>query len=276
MFADLHIHSQHSDSKLTLQDILKKAVKNRITMISICDHNTINAYKKEALFFRQDEIVCITGVEISSFFHGKDYHILGYGFDTQHSALNEMLRNNCKVFEKKGKLLIKKMAEEFNSLSMEEFSNYQSNPANGGFDSFNYLKDKGLVGHWYDYLRFANKYNITIAQGYPSPQDVINTIKNAGGYAVLAHFGRYTKENAHEYQKVSKQFLDMGIDGFECYYPSHTKEVTDFLLGLCNKHDLLITGGSDDHGGFNNVEGGTFYDMSTLQLPIEQLKLKSL
>jgi len=40
---DLHIHSNHSsDSGLTVDEILRKAVENGLDGIAICDHNTIN------------------------------------------------------------------------------------------------------------------------------------------------------------------------------------------------------------------------------------------
>jgi hypothetical protein len=36
--------------------------------------------------------------------------------------------------------------------------------------------------------------------------------------------------------------------GLEAYYPEHTQAMINFYLGLAQKHNLLVTGGSDYHG----------------------------
>ena len=40
------------------------------------------------------------------------------------------------------------------------------------------------------------------------------------------------------------------FDGFECYHSNHSEEGTQRLLQHCQKHGLLISGGSDCHGTF--------------------------
>ena len=38
------------------------------------------------------------------------------------------------------------------------------------------------------------------------------------------------------------------IDGLECYYSEFTEAQTEALLELCDKNNLLVSGGSDFHG----------------------------
>ena len=40
---------------------------------------------------------------------------------------------------------------------------------------------------------------------------------------------------------------EWGVDGIEAVYTSHTKEETEYFLGLAKELDLLVTGGSDTH-----------------------------
>ena len=59
-------------------------------------------------------------------------------------------------------------------------------------------------------------------------------------------------------EKFLPEFLDpniIGIDGLEVYYPGHTEELENILLGWVQKHDLLITGGSDCHDSENRPLG---------------------
>jgi len=53
-----------------------------------------------------------------------------------------------------------------------------------------------------------------------------------------------------------RPFLDFGIAGLECYTYYHDEATTRFCLDWCTRHDLLITGGSDCHGGFVGRELG--------------------
>jgi predicted metal-dependent phosphoesterase TrpH len=61
-----------------------------------------------------------------------------------------------------------------------------------------------------------------------------------------------------------------GLDGVEVHYPRHSKAETARFLELAGRHDLLVTGGSDDHGDIN--EGRL---MGRIRLPwtyVERLK----
>jgi 3',5'-nucleoside bisphosphate phosphatase len=38
------------------------------------------------------------------------------------------------------------------------------------------------------------------------------------------------------------------LDGLECFHTKHSTSMTEHYLELTEKHDLLVTGGSDCHG----------------------------
>ena len=42
LIADLHIHSNHSDGKDSVKEILNVAIKKQLDVISITDHDTLN------------------------------------------------------------------------------------------------------------------------------------------------------------------------------------------------------------------------------------------
>ena len=79
--ADLHIHSNHSDGKSSVREILKSAVLKGLNAISITDHNTLNG-SLEAIEIVQEEhipIIVIRGVEIST----AQGHLLAYGINRE-------------------------------------------------------------------------------------------------------------------------------------------------------------------------------------------------
>jgi len=77
--ADLHIHSNHSDGKSCVREILESAIAKGLKAISITDHNTLNG-SLEALEIVEEEhmpIIVVRGVEIST----AQGHLLAYGID---------------------------------------------------------------------------------------------------------------------------------------------------------------------------------------------------
>ena len=50
----------------------------------------------------------------------------------------------------------------------------------------------------------------------------------------------------HVFAKGGRE--DTGMDGIECWYPTHTPEQTAYLLDLAKRLGMLVSKGSDDHG----------------------------
>ena len=83
-----------------------------------------------------------------------------------------------------------------------------------------------------------------------TPPEVMQTITEAGGVPVIAHPAH---SGAATVRRIP-EFVGYGLRGVEVYYPHHSSEDVEMLLGLCREHGLLATGGSDFHG--LGIEGG--------------------
>ena len=84
---DLHIHTNYSDGNLNPKEVIDEAFKNNVSTISICDHDTIDAYKEDVFTYaKSKEIELIVGVEISTKNKEGKFHILGYNFDINNKA----------------------------------------------------------------------------------------------------------------------------------------------------------------------------------------------
>ena len=83
---------------------------------------------------------------------------------------------------------------------------------------------------------------------FPLPDEVIATARNAGGVVILAHPGAYFY-NGLDTQCLD-QLVEMGVAGLECHTCHHSPAQTEALLAYSRSRNLLITGGSDCHGGF--------------------------
>jgi predicted metal-dependent phosphoesterase TrpH len=103
--ANLHIHTNFSDGKLSPQEIIKLAEKKGLKYISITDHNTLDAYKRVAADLsvipkeKDDNLQVITGIEFDCWYKSNFMHILGYGIDLNNEKLNSFCAKSKKETE---------------------------------------------------------------------------------------------------------------------------------------------------------------------------------
>ena len=76
MKADLHAHTNYSDGKLSVNELLDRAIKRNIDIIAITDHDCVDGSKEG--FYTTKDIKVIYGVELSTELNGESVHILGY------------------------------------------------------------------------------------------------------------------------------------------------------------------------------------------------------
>lgn len=75
--AELHVHSDFSDGRDSVENILRTAVEKKIDLISITDHDTIEGSLSAIELVSEEKIpiIVIPGIEIST----KSGHLLAYG-----------------------------------------------------------------------------------------------------------------------------------------------------------------------------------------------------
>jgi predicted metal-dependent phosphoesterase TrpH len=92
---NFHLHTLFSDGRLTPEELIQQAVNIGLKGLAITDHHSVEGYYRaqsrlEYLRYEQPEAVLPTlwtGIEITSDLWGTRVHILGYGFNPEHSAL---------------------------------------------------------------------------------------------------------------------------------------------------------------------------------------------
>jgi predicted metal-dependent phosphoesterase TrpH len=132
--------------------------------------------------------------------------------------------------------------------------------------SLNFLIDRGLCTGPRDYFDKLVAPLPTEWPAFPHPADAIAVIREAGGAPILAHPGASMRRMGISGETL-RPFLDFGIAGLECYACYHDEATTRLFVDWCDRHGLLITGGSDSHGGFVGRELGVpVVDIADLRL----------
>ena len=257
-YVDLHLHSYYSDGTMSPEEIVREAVANQVGLLAITDHNILTAVGELEELCREYGIAYLPGVELDSIDAGVDIHILGYGMNIKNDVFVQFVQNNRDILDDISIRLIRDMEKDYDDISLSDFRAFSYDKGKGGWKALHYFLEKGLTKSLREGFSIYNQYGITNDSGnYPPTGEVIKQIHNAGGKAILAHPGVSIREaDLHKFQARLLQLLEEGFDGIECYYPTHSEEITSLCLKVCREQNLLITTGSDCHGAFGYSEIG--------------------
>ena len=265
--ADLHIHTTASDGTWTPQELVQEVQKAGLGLFAVTDHDSVANVAEAGRLAHKAGLKFLPAAEICSTKADLSFHILGYGIDIKNKPLLELMRHNEGLLEQKDVDSIRLLARAGWAVDEAEFANYSYDRRRGGWRALAYLIDKGLCTGVSDFFSriFTPEYDLGFPT-FPSIEEVIKAIHGAGGVALCAHAA--SGFHGPGLEKVMDLLRVENFDGFECYHSNHNEEATKRLLAHCQKHKLLISGGSDCHGTFvpGRHLGEPYVDTSMINL----------
>ncbi len=254
MNGDLHCHTRLSDGSLGIEEIINFAKKKGIETIAITDHDCLAGTVRGKVIGARHGVQVIPGVELSATDeeNNVNIHILCYLPDSP-DMLEGLCKRNSLARKKASHFMMLQTAKRF-PISTEFIIKCATGSTNlykkhimqaliecGYADSFN--------GDLYKQLfTKESEDNILVVPKYENVKDVIDAVHTAGGIAILAHPYISKVENNIPY------YAELGIDGVEVFHPSANEEQQANLKKIATKNKLLITGGSDFHGLYNEYK----------------------
>jgi predicted metal-dependent phosphoesterase TrpH len=94
-----------------------------------------------------------------------------------------------------------------------------------------------------------------VPKSYFPMAEAIAEIHRTGGVAVLAH-PHAISDDRRTLEALVAELVPLGLDGIEAYNNLCDEEGMAHLHHLARQHGLLVTGGSDFHGGSDGIEIG--------------------
>lgn len=258
---DIHTHTTYSDGSSSVEEILKEANNSNINIFSITDHNTIDAYDEVKKLRHLFSGNIVSGVEITTTYKGETIEVLGYGFDLD--KMKKLLSENVLTFEEKQskefeliKNQYKKIGVKFKEENIifdpkvessrvafvKEIKKYPDNFKFFLYDS-SITTDSGFTRN--EVYNPKSPLYVDESSLFPSLEKTIDMIHSAGGLAFLAHVYAYSKNISEELINILDNY---NLDGLECFYTTFTDEQSMYLVDLCKKRSLYMSGGSDFHG----------------------------
>jgi predicted metal-dependent phosphoesterase TrpH len=244
-FVDFHIHTSASDGSFSPAEVVALAAKANLSAIGITDHDTMEGVPDARLAGKQLNMEIIPGIEFSAHFKDAEIHILGYYCRSDNIPLQRTIgRLKDDRYER-----MRKMVYKLNKLGIrvsfaEVLAEVQGN-AIGRPHLARVLCEKGYCQTLGEAFRRYIGFNSPafVKRKEFTPAEAIEVIRGAGGVPVLAHPGTYGKVD------FFPCLLREGLEGVEVFHPRNTMQISYKYLKLAFTYGLLITGGSDYHGG---------------------------
>lgn len=245
---DLHIHTVFSDGLFTPEQVVREAMGNGFSAIAITDHDSVDGIDRARAEGKKVGIEVVPGVEMSCYVNGTDVHILGYYIDYHDEEVLDFFARVRASRLKRAERMVAKLNELSKGrwqVSNTRVKELAGAGAVGRPHIAQALVEAGAVQNigeaferyiGYDGPAYFPKLRLT-------PLAVIEFIHRTGGIAVIAHPATYGNDG------LLYTVIAAGVDGVEVWHPEHNQRQVDRYLEMAEKNRLLVTGGSDCHGG---------------------------
>ncbi len=274
MRIDLHTHSSTSDGTDTPEQLVEQAVRARLDVVALTDHDTFDGLDEAVATGERVGIQVVRGLELSCTQGGSSVHLLGYGADPADPALAAELERVRGGRSGRVAGVLAKLEELGVGVSEEAVMRFVGDSPSIGRP---HIADAMVeAGHVQDrteafdrYLAdggpaHVNRYAVDLARG-------IDLVRGAGGVAVIAHPWGRGREHVLPPELLAALVADHHLDGLEVEHQDHDRDTRHRLRVLARELDLLATGSSDYHGtgkvdhdlGVNTTDPSVFAEIST-------------
>ena len=264
---DLQSHSTYSDGELPPAEVVATAAEQGVTTLALTDHDGIDGVAEAAEAAGEAGIVLVPATEISCV-HGSidDVHMLGYWVDT--TAIAPSCERAQRERITRAEEITERLNEQGVPVRFEDAIAQAGDASSVGRPHIAKaagVKPEEMGAFFEEWLVPGGK--AFVSRRWPHAAEAIEIIHGAGGSAVLAH----PFWDMDDPKEVAALIDDLDLDGVECFYPSHDRAQTKFLLELCRERGLTATASSDFHGpshkNFDSFCAYPTYDLGEPELP---------
>ncbi len=259
---DLQSHSTYSDGSLTPAQVVAAAAAAGVRLLALTDHDTVDGVDEAlaAAAAESSAIRVIPAVEISARdANNGDLHICGYLINPHDAQLAHQLRESRLERQHRAERMCDALRALGWQVDRDELESRRrageaigrphlaaavvNDPANRARLERERLRDPSA---------FLEAYLIEGRPAFrerqaPSVTRVIELIHGAGGIAIWAHPFWDLADDQSVLDTLTR-FKELGLDGVEAFYITHTRAQVQLLARSCAELDLISTGSSDFHG----------------------------
>ena len=269
MTFDLHVHSHYSDGTWSPAALVRHTVSMNLKQLALTDHDT-TAGVTEAIEAAGKDLEIIPAVEINTIHENgagerEDIHILGYFIDPANAALIRVLAMQQQARRNHVLETIEKVQQLGIPIQMSAIHRFAGRGSIGRAHITQAIVEAGGAGD------VTSAYELFMKRTSPhyvsrrsvTPVEAIQAINAAGGVASIAHPGREARID-----ELILHLREHGLKSIEAYHRIHSLDRVRHYIRFAHKHGMLVTGGSDCHGPFEDFAP----TIGSISMPTEILK----
>lgn len=247
---DLHTHSVYSDGTWTPEQLLNEAERIGLSAIALTDHNTVAGLKDFLLAAEDRSVEAIAGIEFSTDYNGTELHILGLFVEPCYFGQITQLLADAQRQKQQSNI---DLVENLNRAGyILDFDRIQSATRNGQFNRAHVAAELMRLGYASSRQDAFDRLLAPERGFYHPPKrmtsfECIDYLKSIGAVSVLAH--PFLNLSAQELRVFLERAVPRGLDGMETIYSDYDDETTATAKAMAEEFGLLMSGGSDFHGG---------------------------
>lgn len=243
---DLHLHTTVSDGRWTPETLVAKVAAIGIRVMAIADHDALDSVAPTRRLAEARGIALVSGVEVTTRWDGRQWHLLVYGAASERGPLRELVdRQRQRHIDAATKAIVRLRRGGYAVPSLDA--------AIGGRPPLPiYVMDALIRDNLAPNMLAANRL-VAEELGVPFYIDVpleeaVVAAHAAGGVAILAHPGRDEGAGILAPERLARMLAVAPLDGLEVHYPTHSFAQIIEYATLADRHGLLRSCGSDSHG----------------------------
>lgn len=245
MNIDLHCHTDQSDGTLSPREVISLAVARQVDILSITDHDTIKAYK--CIQKIPTNLRLITGIEFSCQWRKQAIHIVGLDFDIDNSDLVSAIARQTQLRQVRAEKIGHRLARAGFDNCFEAAQTLSKNQIGRPHFAQHLINIDAVKSFSEAFKKYLGPGKIgDIKEQWPTIENVISIIAQAGGIPVLAHPAKYNLTRS-KLNTLLDTFSQLGGEAIEVVSGRQTKQISENLADLSNKYRLQASCGSDFH-----------------------------
>lgn len=243
MSVDLHCHSTASDGRCPPAAVAARAVERGLTALALTDHDTFGGLAEAAAV---PGIRFVPGVELSTEHRGRGLHLLAYFPAMDRWGAEMAPRLDERLAGRRERLLKMAAALARLGVTLDVDAVAASHGAITRAHVARQLVAQGAAGS------MQEVFERWLGDGRPAfvpsdrwpTEEAIGFVRDQGGLTSLAHPG-VDDVGGPELATLARA----GLQGVEVWHPSHPRQTRRRLRRAARELKLVMTGGSDWHGG---------------------------
>lgn len=246
MRIDLHVHSHASDGHLAPAAVVAAAAAGGLHVLALADHDTVAGVAEAQAAGPAAGVRVISAIEVTARHGAAEVHVLGYHVDPAAAALRDHEARSAHRRTDRMRRMVERLNEQGVPVTWDEVIR-AAGPEAASLGRPHLARALMAAGHVRSFSEAFDRWlrdggSAFVDTQFPSVEEAIALIHDAGGLAVWAH------PPLDAFDGCIRPFAEWGLDGVEVWRPATLPADAQRMLAATRALGLFPTGGSDWHG----------------------------